>query len=213
MLIISGLASYFVSFEWLMRRKNDPSAFYTLMAGGFAGTFSWLISFPMDIVKSRLQVDGMDGKPKYTSSMDCVRKSFAAEGYSFFTRGLTSTLLRAFPMNAVCFLVVSYIMKNFGESSISVNVEVEAGKPLALVESASSAVFQPSFFNNQRILPLSRYLIFLDGFHGVECHNDMMALSDELRDKLSEYSYFYQVNAEPLRVNLSDEDMREPVGV
>lgn len=192
-----------------MSRKEDPSAFYTLMAGGLAGTFSWLISFPMDVVKSRLQVDGMDGKPKYTSSMDCVRKSIASEGYSFFTRGLTSTILRAFPMNAVCFLVVSYIMKNFGET-VTVNVEVER-KHLALIEGVSS--YSPSFFQNHRILPLSRYLIYLDGFHGVDCHNEMMALSDAFRESkhLSETKYFYQVNAEPLQVNLSDEDMQRPI--
>lgn len=196
-----------------MCRKQDPSAFYTLMAGGLAGTFSWLISFPMDVVKSRLQVDGMNGKPQYNGSMDCIRKSIATEGYSFFTRGLTSTLLRAFPTNAVCFLVVSSIMKYFSNSSIAVNVDLEHAKPHTLVESGSSFFQPPSVFSTHRLRPLSRYLIVLDGFHSVDCHNDMMELSDELRESRTPYTYFYRVNAEPLHKNLSEEDMKKPICV
>lgn len=115
---VPGFSSYFVSYELMMRLKENAGVFYTLMAGGLAGVVSWVIVIPIDVIKSRLQADGMNhGVKKYHGIGDCWRKSFNQEGWSFLTRGLGSTLIRAFPMNAVCFLVVSTILKNFGDEN------------------------------------------------------------------------------------------------
>lgn len=109
---VPGFATYFVAYEFLIRAKNDPGILYTLLAGGMAGVASWMLTIPIDVIKSRIQADGMTGnRPVYTGIVDCFKKSYALEGASFFTRGLSSTLLRAFPMNAVCFLVVSSTLK------------------------------------------------------------------------------------------------------
>uniref|UniRef100_A0A3P9PFT0 Solute carrier family 25 member 29 n=1 Tax=Poecilia reticulata TaxID=8081 RepID=A0A3P9PFT0_POERE len=53
--------------------------------------------FSVDVIKSRLQADGVGGVNQYS----CI------EGYMVFTRSLTSTLLRAFPVNAAIFATVS----------------------------------------------------------------------------------------------------------
>lgn len=204
----------------MMRESANPSAFFTLMAGGLAGTFSWLVSFPVDVVKSRLQVDGIDGKPKYNGAMDCMKKSYAAEGMSFFTRGLTSTLLRAFPMNAVCFLVVSYVMKFFENSK---TIEVSLAQPeLLAVDGVVDSRYQSSFImrvfdrqhnNNhpqQITSTISKYLIFLDGFHEAGCHSDMMELSD-LRTNSTNNSYFQTMNSILNTKIMSNEEMRVPL--
>uniref|UniRef100_A0A2M4BPQ6 Putative mitochondrial carnitine/acylcarnitine carrier protein n=1 Tax=Anopheles marajoara TaxID=58244 RepID=A0A2M4BPQ6_9DIPT len=130
-----GFASYFVAYEYMVRMVSNPSPFVILMAGGLAGTFSWLVTFPIDVVKSRLQADGISGKPEYNGLVDCVRKSYASEGLAFLSRGLASTLLRAFPMNAVCFLVVSYTMKLFDDpATITVTAEQLTSTAAAVVE-------------------------------------------------------------------------------
>lgn len=196
-----------------MRQSESPSAFFTLMAGGLAGTFSWLITFPIDVLKSRLQVDGIDGKPKYSGAIDCAKKSVASEGLSFFTRGLAPTLLRAFPMNAVCFLVVSYIMKFFNDSS-SIDLTIKTSEPLAIVDAPLSSMKKSNFLFKvqQNTMPsFSRYLILLDGFHEASCHSEMMELSDELREKMNKTTYFYQMNAKPIFEDLSDDDMKKPI--
>lgn len=116
---VPGFATYFVSYEYLMRMKREPGVMYTLFAGGMAGMCSWMLTIPIDVVKSRIQVDGMTGeRSSYNGMVDCFRKSYASEGKAFFTRGLSSTLLRAFPMNAVCFLVVSMTLKYWNELSL-----------------------------------------------------------------------------------------------
>jgi hypothetical protein len=81
-----------------------------MMAGGMAGVVSWLVTFPTDVVKTRLQCD-VTGK--YTGAVDCIKKTYQMEGPKAFWRGLGSTLIRAFPTNAATFTVVTYIMRYF----------------------------------------------------------------------------------------------------
>lgn len=114
---IPGFSIYFVSYEFLIRQKSDPGAAYTLFAGGSAGAVSWIATIPIDVIKTRLQIDGMteNYRRMYSGIVDCFQKSYKAEGFAFMTRGLSSTLLRAFPMNAICFLVVAMTLKRWNK--------------------------------------------------------------------------------------------------
>ncbi|XP_014216234.1 mitochondrial basic amino acids transporter-like [Copidosoma floridanum] len=101
---------YFASYELLVRSPNEPqratSTWRVLLAGGLAGSASWIVSYPVDVVKSRLQADT---SAKYNGAIDCFRKSVTSEGYGCLFRGLSSTILRAFPTNAATFAVVTWI--------------------------------------------------------------------------------------------------------
>lgn len=84
-----------------------------LLSGGIAGVASWVVTYPIDVVKSRMQVDGMNGKGyKYTGFIDCTVKLYRNEGYSVFFIGMNSSLLRAFPVNAATFAVVHVTAQN-----------------------------------------------------------------------------------------------------
>lgn len=52
-----------------------------------------------------------DSIAKYNGFVDCAVKNYKKEGIKFFFRGLNSTLVRAFPMNAATFFVVSWILE------------------------------------------------------------------------------------------------------
>lgn len=85
-----------------------------LLAGGLAGTASWVFTYPVDVVKSRLQADTVG---KYTGALDCLEKSLKSEGVTSLFRGLNSTIIRAFPTNAVTFTVVTWTLKLFNKES------------------------------------------------------------------------------------------------
>jgi len=87
-------------------RINIPKL---LIAGASAGVISWLPTYPLDFVKTRLQMDGM-GETKYSGILDCVRKSYQKEGWQVFYRGLNATVLRAIPMNAACLTTVTVFL-------------------------------------------------------------------------------------------------------
>lgn len=113
---VPGFASYFVTYNMIIQisATNNAGVLHTLMAGGSAGIVSWLITMPMDVVKSRLQADGILGSVKYAGIIDCFRQSYNNEGIIFITHGLGFTLMRAFPVNAACFFVVTLFLKSFG---------------------------------------------------------------------------------------------------
>merc|ERR1711872_242877 len=99
---------YFGSYELMLRKFGDSTP-VILTAGGMAGIFSWIFTYPQDVIKSRLQADGFGPNQQYSSTRHCIQASLEAEGYSCLTRGVGSTIIRAFPMNAVTFGVYSYI--------------------------------------------------------------------------------------------------------
>ncbi|KAI9267452.1 mitochondrial carrier domain-containing protein [Sporodiniella umbellata] len=107
---------YFLAYEGFKRllevSPNDAEAWKLLLAGGMAGTLSWASIYPIDVIKSRLQMQRQGVQESrsllttirpYTSIKDCIVRSYRAEGIHVFFRGLWPTLLRAFPVNAVTF--------------------------------------------------------------------------------------------------------------
>nr|CAH7722292.1 unnamed protein product [Callosobruchus chinensis] len=105
---VPSFSSYFFVYEYLTRTESpEPvSTPRMLCAGGVAGVFTWAISYPMDVLKTRMQVDS-----RYKSSYDCLKKSLKADGVACLFQGLTPTLIRAFPVNAVTFTVVAWTMR------------------------------------------------------------------------------------------------------
>ncbi|SAM03022.1 hypothetical protein [Absidia glauca] len=117
---------YFWAYEGMKRMLVDPSnpsaAWPLLLAGGMAGTLSWASIYPLDVIKSRLQMQQPSPLPgattplltaldrPYTSIRDCVVRSYRAEGVGVFFRGLVPTVLRGFPVNAVTFWMYEWVM-------------------------------------------------------------------------------------------------------
>ncbi|XP_077415299.1 mitochondrial basic amino acids transporter [Vanacampus margaritifer] len=110
-----GFGVYFLAYDVLTRHLScEPEDPYLipklLFAGGMSGIASWISTYPVDVIKSRLQADGVGGVQRYGGIADCVRQSVRKEGWRVFTRGLTSTLLRAFPVNATTFATVTLFL-------------------------------------------------------------------------------------------------------
>ncbi|XP_012876378.1 PREDICTED: solute carrier family 25 member 45 isoform X1 [Dipodomys ordii] len=107
------LGLYFLTYEGLCRQYTpdgqNPSSATVLVAGGFAGIASWITATPFDVIKSRMQMDGLR-QGKYKGILDCVSSSFRQEGIGVFFRGLTINSARAFPVNAVTFLSYEYLL-------------------------------------------------------------------------------------------------------
>lgn len=96
-----ALAIYFTSYEYLTRR--DQSMTTVFAAGGAAGCLSWILLYPIDVVKSRLQGDAVG---RYSGAWDCFRRSIKAEGWRCMGRGIGAVTLRAFISNGACFTAV-----------------------------------------------------------------------------------------------------------
>uniref|UniRef100_A0A1A8J4U3 Solute carrier family 25 (Mitochondrial carrier, ornithine transporter) member 15b n=1 Tax=Nothobranchius kuhntae TaxID=321403 RepID=A0A1A8J4U3_NOTKU len=73
-----------------------------VFSGGFGGACLWLVVYPMDCVKSRIQVMSMTGKQAgfFKTFMTIAR----TEGVRALYSGLTPTMVRTFPANGALFL-------------------------------------------------------------------------------------------------------------
>ena len=100
-------------FKQMMDRKwtDSHGAFASLLSGGTAGVISWLAIMPFDVVKSLYQAD--INKVIFSSMWDCTKKTYALGGVKKFYTGAVMACARAFPVNAVIFLVHTQCLKIF----------------------------------------------------------------------------------------------------
>ncbi|XP_071950438.1 mitochondrial ornithine transporter 1-like [Antedon mediterranea] len=86
--------------------KEDIGPVPTLICGGIAGTALWTLIYPIDVIKSRIQVQSMVGAmPGFGATFIKVLKT---EGLPAFTSGLIPCVLRAFPANAAMFITFEW---------------------------------------------------------------------------------------------------------
>lgn len=87
---------------------DDLGVLPLLFSGGMAGSASWIVTYPVDVVKSRYQAD-LNGA--YVGVLDCTRKTYNSEGFAVFFRGLSTALVRAFPVNAATLATVTLVLR------------------------------------------------------------------------------------------------------
>lgn len=92
--------------------KTSPHPISIWLAGGLAGSISWVTATPADVVKSRLQADAYHQR-KYSGVLHCILESYRTEGLQVFFRGATVNAIRGFPMSATMFLGYELSLKFF----------------------------------------------------------------------------------------------------
>jgi solute carrier family 25 carnitine/acylcarnitine transporter 20/29 len=78
-------------------------------AGGFSGSFTWAIIYPIDVIKTRIQTAPLDA----TSNLGMLsvgRSIIANHGWRYMFRGLGIALFRAFPVNGIIFPVYEFTL-------------------------------------------------------------------------------------------------------
>lgn len=82
--------------------SSPPTQF---LAGGICGIMCWLVVFPLDLVKTLIQKEILLPQPTYKDARECIKDIYARNGMTGFYRGITVTLIRAFPIHSLNFLV------------------------------------------------------------------------------------------------------------
>jgi solute carrier family 25 carnitine/acylcarnitine transporter 20/29 len=76
-----------------------------LSAGGLAGSASWVLTYPLDVIKTRMQADGA-----HQSIKGCSQHLWNTKGLRGFYSGVTPCAIRAFPVNAVIFAIYEWVL-------------------------------------------------------------------------------------------------------
>lgn len=100
--------------QWttLRKRKNTPEgkalplrSWAELTAGGLAGMISQTASYPMEIIRRRMQVSGVMGDGHRMRIAETAALIFRERGVPGFFVGLTIGYVKIIPMSAVAFYV------------------------------------------------------------------------------------------------------------
>ncbi len=113
---------WFLAFEYLVNKaqqstnktRNEIPAWQLAAFGALSGEILWLSSYPLDVVKSRVQSDGFGDKRKYRNWIDAMKQTIAESGARGLWRGIVPTLLRALPASAGTFMSVELALRVMG---------------------------------------------------------------------------------------------------
>lgn len=98
-------------------REDGLSSFQLFLCGIAAGTCAKLVCHPLDVVKKRFQVEGLQRHPRYgkpvehraySNMYDALRRILQMEGWAGLYKGIVPSTVKAAPAGAVTFVAYEY---------------------------------------------------------------------------------------------------------
>ena len=116
-----GYGCYFMAYEYAVHsllKENqtvkDLHPGWVMVCGAMGGYGMWIPCYPIDAIKSKIQTDRLGKDAKYSGIVDCIAKTYRADGIRGFYRGFLPCLLRAAPVNASTFFAFELAMRMLG---------------------------------------------------------------------------------------------------
>ncbi|XP_024021721.1 mitochondrial thiamine diphosphate carrier 2 isoform X2 [Morus notabilis] len=97
---------------------DGVSSFQLFLCGLAAGTCAKLVCHPLDVVKKRFQIEGLQRHPRYGARVehrayrnmfDALRRITQSEGLAGLYKGIVPSTVKAAPAGAVTFVAYEYI--------------------------------------------------------------------------------------------------------
>jgi len=86
--------------------ERDVTLGWKIMAAGLGGAICWIPCFPIDVVKSHMQVAPSGS---YRSTLHAVAAVYRMRGLSGFWKGITPCAVRAYPAYAAQYIAYEYV--------------------------------------------------------------------------------------------------------
>ncbi|KAJ6839763.1 S-adenosylmethionine mitochondrial carrier protein [Iris pallida] len=90
-------------------------SFEGLILGGLSGGFSAYLTTPLDVIKTRLQVQG--STIRYDGWLDAFQSIWKTEGLNGMFKGSVPRILWYVPASALTFMAVEFLREQFNEKS------------------------------------------------------------------------------------------------
>ncbi|UPL02300.1 hypothetical protein LCI18_013234 [Fusarium solani-melongenae] len=108
-----GFGIWFASYEGLVQKvmeldqkpRSEIPSWKFALCGGIAGELIWLLTYPLDVIKSKMQTDGFGAEQRYKNMCEAFRVTWKTGGVAGLFKGIGPTLLRAMPVSAGTFAV------------------------------------------------------------------------------------------------------------
>jgi solute carrier family 25 carnitine/acylcarnitine transporter 20/29 len=81
-------------------------------SGGIAGVIAWFLVYPLDVIKTDMQCEKQIQK---LSLVSFAKDRYKKHGGSYFYKGLSATMLRTFPVNAIVLTAFDLLNERFSK--------------------------------------------------------------------------------------------------
>ena len=96
--------AFYHNFKDYFEKKEVPKHVNKLLAGGFSAMAAVTFTYPTDLMRRQLQLQGFDSSvPKYDGIIDCGRKIIRNQGVRGLYKGLLASYVSIFPKFALQF--------------------------------------------------------------------------------------------------------------
>lgn len=96
----------------MSRHDAALSPMETAVVGMSASMVAQTVSYPLNVVRTRLQTQGINGREvKYKGMIDCFIKMIRTKGVSSLFSGITANYLKAVPASSCMFVVFEQVQK------------------------------------------------------------------------------------------------------
>nr|GLL36952.1 mitochondrial substrate carrier family protein B-like [Ipomoea trifida] len=111
--VYESLRSY-----WLAHRPDDPTILVSLTCGSLSGIASSTATFPLDLVRRRMQLEGAGGRARVynTGLLGAFRHIVRTEGFRGFYRGIMPEYYKVVPGVGIVFMTYETLKKLLSES-------------------------------------------------------------------------------------------------
>ena len=92
-------------------KGNPNTVYYNLAIGATAGTIAVTFTYPVDLTRRLMQLNGTPGH-NYANFGDLCSQIMKKEGPTGFFKGLWATYLKVAPMTAILFLTNESLKRN-----------------------------------------------------------------------------------------------------
>eukprot|EP00049_Salpingoeca_infusionum_P007908 m.127850 g.127850 ORF g.127850 m.127850 type:complete len:540 (+) comp13856_c0_seq9:306-1925(+) len=107
--------------KYYKAREEKPGVFTLLGCGMASGTTALVATYPIGLVRTKLQASGMENAERYHGVMDCIRRTFSAQGLGGFYRGLLPTIVKVVPSQGISYaafgIISQYLQKEEGDDT------------------------------------------------------------------------------------------------
>lgn len=161
--------------------KDAPLPFvYQFAAGAIAGVSELLVMYPLDVVKTRMQLQTKGVGEQYTGLVDCIGKIVRKEGFKQLYKGISSPILMEAPKRATKFAFNEKFQKMYAgmfgitDGKINQTISIMSGASAGIVEACVIVPFelvkvqlQDKATTFKGPMDVVRHVIKKDGFIGL----------------------------------------------
>ena len=95
---------------------RSPGVVQLLGCGMASSTTAMLCTYPLNLIRTKLQTSGMEGAVKYAGPVDCFRRVVAKDGLGGLYRGVAPNLAKVLPATSVSYAVYDVLSRNASDN-------------------------------------------------------------------------------------------------